>query len=191
MEAIDTARVDSACGGDQDAFRDLVEGHSRKVFALAYRITGNEHDAEEVVQETFLKVHRKLGRFQGRSRFSTWLHRIAVNCAYDFLRRGRRHREGRQEPPPGAAACDGDWTSERPSAEQLLLSQEVSERVRTALSLLSPLERAAFVLRHFEGLSSREIADRLGIGQSAAKHAVFRAVQKLRQRLSPYAGGLS
>lgn len=191
MEAIDRAGLESARGGDQDAFRALVECHSRKVFALAYRITGNEHDAEEVVQETFLKVHRKLGRFQHRSRFSTWLHRIAVNCAYDFLRRGRRHLEGRQEPPAESSAPPREWTSEDPSAERVLLGQEACERVKMALNLLSPQERTAFVLRHFEGLSSREIADRLGVGQSAAKHAVFRAVQKLRDRLSPYAGGLS
>ncbi|HSR70332.1 MAG TPA: sigma-70 family RNA polymerase sigma factor [Acidobacteriota bacterium] len=191
MEAIDTAAVDLARSGDQDAFRDLVERHSRRVFVLAYRITGNEYDAEEVVQETFLKVHRKLKRFQSRSRFSTWLHRIAVNCAYDLLRRRRRHVDGRQEPEEHLAGRHQEWESGRPSAEQVLLSQEASDRVKKALGLLTPQERAAFVLRHFEGLSSSEIADRLGVGKSAAKHAVFRAVQKLRGRLRSYAGGLS
>src|SRR2546428_2315880 len=93
MEGMDAATVARARAGDGDAFRALVERHSRSIFRLAYRMTGNEHDAEDVVQETFLRAYRRLNRFQSRSDFGTWLYRIAVNCALDLMRGRRKHQE--------------------------------------------------------------------------------------------------
>src|SRR5438045_2735281 len=78
--------------GDSEAFRALVERHSRTAFRLAYRMTGNEHDAEDVVQDSFLKAYRQLGRFESRAHFGTWLHRIVANCSVDLLR-ARRSRQ--------------------------------------------------------------------------------------------------
>src|ERR1700694_3718000 len=92
MEESDAAAVARAQAGDQDGFRVLVERHSRALFRLAYRMTGNEQDAEDMVQETFLRAYRQLGRFESRANFSTWLHRIAVNCSIDLIR-GRKHQE--------------------------------------------------------------------------------------------------
>src|SRR5688572_33063245 len=86
------AALDRARQGDSEAFRSLVERHSRGVFRLAYRMTGNEQDAEDVVQEAFLRAYRNLVRFEDRARFASWLHRIAANCAYDVLR-GRARRD--------------------------------------------------------------------------------------------------
>ena len=83
MEGSDAAIVLQVRAGDIDAFRGLVERHSRKVFHLAFRMTGNEHDAEDIVQETFMKAFRQLSRFESRASFGTWLHRIAANCALD------------------------------------------------------------------------------------------------------------
>src|SRR3990170_6586549 len=88
----DAAAVALARDGDSEAFRSLVERHSRLVFRVAYRLTGNEADAEDVVQETFLKAYRQLGRFESRANFGTWVHRIAVNCSIDLIR-SRPHRE--------------------------------------------------------------------------------------------------
>src|SRR5262249_32115010 len=101
--------VARARAGDQEAFRLLVEGHSRAVFRLAFRMTGNEHDAEDVVQETFLKAYRKLGAFEERAQFGSWLHRIAANCAYDLLRARARHDErlDRSEGPDGERTLSG------------------------------------------------------------------------------------
>src|SRR6478672_13510739 len=87
MEGSDKAAVAQARAGDRDAFRFLVEKHSRNVFRLAFRMTRSEEDAEDVVQETFLKAYRNLSRFAGQSEFSTWLHSIAAHCALDLLRR--------------------------------------------------------------------------------------------------------
>ena len=89
MEAVALARA-----GDPGAFRQLVERHSRSIFRLAFRMTGNEQDAEDVVQETFLKLHRNLDKFEDRSSLGTWIYRIATNCAFDLIRSRRRHQQG-------------------------------------------------------------------------------------------------
>src|SRR5215470_9974897 len=91
MELTDAAFVTRARSGDSDAFRALVERHSRPLFRLAFRMTGNEQDAEDIVQESMLRAYRQIGKFDRRSSFGTWLHRIAVNCSLDLVRsRGRR-----------------------------------------------------------------------------------------------------
>lgn len=188
MEVVETAAVDSARTGDEEAFQSLVERHSRRVFSLAYRLTGCESDAEEVVQETFLKAYRQLHRFESRAAFGTWLHRIALNCAFDLMRK----RKGRPKAQEHSSDSGQDLALETlaaqtPSAERLMMSAEIRREVESALDLMSPGERTAFVLRHYEGLSIAEIAERLDLGDSAAKHSIFRAVKKLRAALSPLA----
>jgi RNA polymerase sigma-70 factor, ECF subfamily len=183
MEMTDAATVSRARAGDADAFRLLVERHSQPIFRVAYRMTGNEHDADDVVQETFLRVYRQLEKFEERSNFGTWLHRIAINCALDLLRaRGRidRHYGGDPESPEVTAA------SSDPQQDRLLLSAELREKVAAAMEQLSGNERTAFVLRHFEGMPVDEIGRTLGIQVNAAKHTIFRAVRKLRQSLEPF-----
>jgi RNA polymerase sigma-70 factor (ECF subfamily) len=169
--------------GDEDAFRVLVEQHSRSVFRLAYRMTGNEQDAEDVVQESFLRAYKQLGRFESRANFGTWIYRITANCCVDLMRaRQARHDQSRSESLDAAEqlpAGDG------PSPERLAESGQIERRVQQALVALSPLERAAFTLRHYEGRSIDDISATLGLGTSAAKHSVFRAVKKLRTALAP------
>src|SRR5919199_3124546 len=99
MDATDaTAVLDRARQGDSDAFRVLVERHSRSVFRLAFRMTGNEQDAEDVVQESFLRAYRQLGRFESRANFGTWLYRIVANCSVDLMRaKHARHDQSRGE----------------------------------------------------------------------------------------------
>lgn len=166
--------------GDSDAFRELVEQHSRSAFRLAYRMTRNEQDAEDVVQESFLRAYRHLGRFEARSHFGTWLYRIVANCAVEHIRtRLSRQNRAPMEPLDQAIVP----TSESPGPDRLAESSHVRRKVDAALDGLSPLERAAFTLRHDEGRSIDEIGHALGLGRSAAKHAVFRAVKKLRVEL--------
>ncbi len=97
MPQTDIATVALARDGDSEAFRTLVERHSRAIYRLAHRMTGNPSDAEDVVQETFLKAYKQLGRFESRANFGTWLHRIAVNCSIDLIR-SRPHREAGHDP---------------------------------------------------------------------------------------------
>jgi RNA polymerase sigma-70 factor, ECF subfamily len=182
----DAELVARARAGDADAFRSLVERHGRAVFRLAYRMTGNEHDAEDVVQETFLKAYRSLERFEERSRFSSWLHRVAANCAYDSLRaRARRQEDALETPADDQPGVLDRLASDEPAADRLVWSGEVGRRVRAAMARMSAVERAAFTLRHMEGLSMEDVSGALGVDTSAAKQSVFRAVRKLRQALAP------
>lgn len=186
MPQTDAATVALARDGDSDAFRALVERHGRAVYRVAHRLTGNASDAEDVVQDTFLKAYRQLGRFESRANFGTWLHRIAVNCSIDLIR-ARPHREATPHAPDRDHAGDFADTRESnaPTPERLMLSTEVHERVEAAMGMLTPMERAAFVLRHFEGQSIDEIGRGLGLKANAAKHGVFRAVRKMRLALGP------
>jgi RNA polymerase sigma-70 factor, ECF subfamily len=187
MPQTDLATVALARDGDSEAFRVLVERHSRAVYRLAHRMTGSPQDAEDVVQETFLKAYRRLAGFESRANFSTWLHRIAVNCAIDLIR-SRAHREaGHDATDLEYCSLDNDASRSRASPERLILSAEVQKRVNTGMSALSRMERAAFVLRHFEGHSIDEISSALGLKTNATKHSIFRAVKKMRVALGPLA----
>jgi RNA polymerase sigma-70 factor (ECF subfamily) len=185
----DELAIGKARGGDRDAFRVLVERHGRTVFRLAFRMTGNETDAEDIVQETFLKAWKQIARFDGRAAFATWLHRICANCALDHIR-ARKRKQGMQIVSRGESnevAADplAQLASEAPSPERLALSSQITAILGPALDELSEMERAAFVLRHYEGFGIEEISQALGVQPGAAKHSVFRAVQKLRRALEP------
>lgn len=187
----DATAVERTLAGDRDAFRFLVERHSRKVYQLAYRMTGNSHDAEEVVQEAFLRAYQKLHQFAARANFGTWVYRIAANYAIDRMR--QRKSEEAQRENPGRELEDG---SERdlvssvpdaaPSPERLAQSGQLAIEMRRALSALTPAERTAFVMRHWGGSGIEEIAEALKSSSSAAKNTVFRSVQKLRKALEPF-----
>ncbi|HEX9161577.1 MAG TPA: sigma-70 family RNA polymerase sigma factor [Thermoanaerobaculia bacterium] len=181
----DVAAVSRARGGDADAFRALVERHSRAIFRVAYRMTGNEHDADDVVQETFLRAYRQIDKFEERANFGTWLHRIAINCSLDLLRSRTRHEKPLIRDDGEDQKMTREFESSDPQPDRLLLSAELKQHVLQALERLSGNERTAFVLRHFEGMPVEEIGKTLGIQVSAAKHTIFRAVKKLRESLEP------
>ena len=185
MEPTDAALVAMARKSDADAFRVLVERHSRPLFGLAYRMTGNESDAEDVVQESFLRAYRQLGKVDERASFGPWLYRIAVNCSLDLVR--GRNRRSEQQPPADSEAEDpiAALPSSAPGPDRVALSGELRLRVASAMDRLSPTERCAFVLRHFEGMRIEDVSRALGCQPNAAKHSVFRAVQKLRRALEP------
>lgn len=185
MEDSDVAALERARAGDPDAFGVLVERHSRSVFRLAYRMTGNEQDAEDTVQETFLRAYRQIGRFDSRSKFSTWLHSIAANCSLDLLRSRQRRREFSDSEDEGGSGPLEVLPAADPSPERLAFSRQLEHRVAAAMAELSPAERVAFVMRHFEGVGIEEIARALGRPNGATRHSVFRAVQKLRRALEP------
>jgi RNA polymerase sigma-70 factor (ECF subfamily) len=181
----DHAAIEKARRGDRDAYRVLVERHSRAVFRLAWRMTGNEPDAEDMVQETFLKAWKQIGKFDGRASFATWLYRICANCSLDHIRAAKRKRDLLQIGEDETADPFAQLPSGTPSPERLALSSEISARLLPALGELSEMERVAFVMRHYEGVGIEEISVALGVQPGAAKHSVFRAVQKLRRALEP------
>jgi len=185
MEAEDAPEVERARSGDEDAYRRLVERHGPAIFRLAYRMLGNEHDAEDAVQEALLKAHRALGDFEARSKFSSWLHRITVNCAYDVLRRRARRAEDSLDAPRDDEGPVLELPADGPLPDRLVFGREVERRMRVAIARLSELERSVFTLRHHEGLALREIGDALGLDTNATKHALFRAVRKVREVMAP------
>jgi RNA polymerase sigma-70 factor (ECF subfamily) len=180
----DHAAISAILAGNKEAYGALVMRHSQSLFRVAFRITGNEADAEDVVQEAFLRGYQKLDGFASRSNFGTWIYRVAVNCALDKINRRTADEQSRvaeQTDPEQQAVQVAD---EAAGPDRLLLSGEMAALREMAMSSLTPTERAAFVLRHMEDCAMEEIAAALGIAPNAAKQTVFRAVQKLRTRLA-------
>ena len=186
----DAIAVERTLAGERDAFRGLVERHSQQLFRLAYRMTGNEQDAEEVVQEAFLRAYRNLGQFGSRANFGTWAYRIAANYAIDRMRQ-KRSEDARRSTPSSLAEEQDPLDlalDERPTPDRLTMNTELRKKMEEALKELSSSERTAFVMRHWEGCAIEEIAAVLKSTTSAAKNTVFRSVQKLRRALEPYVG---
>lgn len=182
----DLELVERVRGGDDDAFRVLVERHSRSLYRTAYRITSNAADADDVVQETFLRAYRSIGSYDGRASFTTWAHRIAVNCSLDLID-ARKRRDSKFE----ATDDFSDVASHDASPERVVLGAQMQTAIASALKQMSGNERTAFVLRHFEGMPLEEIGSILGIKTNATKNTIFRAVTKLRERLQPFTGSAS
>jgi RNA polymerase sigma-70 factor, ECF subfamily len=184
----DHSVVRAVLAGDKEAYGALVRAHSATVFRVAFRIIGSEADAEEIVQETFLRGYQRLESYQHRSSFGTWIYRIAVNCALNRVSRPgieAEYRHGEESDPEEktvqVATRDAD-------PQRMVLSGEISAAQQVAMQRLTPTEKSAFVLRHLEDRSISEVAEVLEIAPNAAKQAVFRAVQKLRRELAPLRG---
>jgi len=167
--------------GDLQAFDRLVAAHEDRIYHAAYRITGNADDARDAAQETFLKVFRALPRYRHESAFSTWLHRIAVNAAFDLVRR-------RPQIPPVSlddVALPASSGNPEPEAER----SELQRRVHQALGRLAPDHRVIIVLRDLQGLAYEEIAEVLRIPVGTVRSRLSRARDALRVLLIDLAPG--
>lgn len=188
----DAVAVERTLAGERDAYRILVERHSQNIFRLAYRMTGNRSDAEEIVQEAFLRAYQKLGQFAARANFGTWVYRIAANYAIDRMRQRKKEEARKVEPVTREEGAESDPVmrvqDEAPTPERLTHNVELRKQMEIALAGLSHSERTAFVMRHWEGCAIEEIAAVLKSSSGAAKNTVFRAVQKLRLALQPFVG---
>jgi RNA polymerase sigma-70 factor (ECF subfamily) len=184
----DLALVHASKSGDVAAFEELVKRYDRKLLRIAKNLMHNREDAEEAVQETFLKAFQHLGQFRGDAKFSTWLIRIAMNQSLMMLRKLRSARE---------VSIDKDFQSEErnlpidvadwaPNPEQLYGAAELREILRDTLKQLHPRLRAVFVLRDIEGLSVQQTADALNLTLVAVKARSWRARSQLRERLSKH-----
>jgi RNA polymerase sigma-70 factor, ECF subfamily len=172
--------VAAARDGDRDAFDRLVRLTYADTYTLAFRLTGDEEDARDVVQESYLRAYRGLRRFRGDAQFSTWMYRITANCATTYLgKRGRhRHEELTDDVP-----LDQDRPAGNPEAN--LDARARSDSLQQALRRLPPRLRAVVVLRDVYDLPHEAIAAELGISESAAKVRLHRARRKLREDLYP------
>jgi RNA polymerase sigma-70 factor (ECF subfamily) len=165
--------------GDQQAFEELVRRTYSDSYTLALRLTGDEDDARDVVQESYLRAYRGLKRFRGDAQFSTWLYRITANCAANQLRRRARHRHEELDDEIGPA-LDADH-----DPAVLADAADLRARVEGALAELPPKLRAVVVLRDVYDLPHEAIAAELGISESAAKVRLHRARRKLRSQVFP------
>jgi RNA polymerase sigma-70 factor, ECF subfamily len=184
----DILLVNQAREGDVQAFEQLVKQYDRQIFRIAQHITQNREDAEDVVQDAFLKAYQKLHQFEGNSKFYTWLVRIAVN---ESLMRLRKRHTGRMvsidedvETPEGSMPRDlAEW---RPNPEVMYEQTELAEILRKTIQGLPPGFRVVFALRDVEGLSTEETAEALALSVPAVKSRLLRARLQLRERLSRY-----
>jgi RNA polymerase sigma-70 factor, ECF subfamily len=179
--------VAAAKAGDLAAFEELVSRYERKIFRLTLNITGNREDAEDAMQDAFLKSYSHLKTFQGDSRFYTWLVRIAANEALMRLRKRRPNQFSLDEPVAGDEDLMPrelrDWG---PGPEQRFAQTEMREILSNVIGELEPDYRMVFVLRDIEELSTEDTASALGISVPAVKSRLLRARLKLRQKLDRY-----
>jgi RNA polymerase sigma-70 factor, ECF subfamily len=179
--------VSAAKAGDVAAFDELINRYERKIFRLGMNITQNREDAEDVMQEAFLKSFQNLDRFQGNSRFYTWLVRIAINEALMKLRKRRPNQVSLDEPilenEDSVFRDVEDWG---PSPEQRFAQTELNEILTHVIGELEPLYRVVFLLRDVEGISTEETAQMLDISVAAVKSRLLRARLQLRQKLNTY-----
>lgn len=172
--------------GDRLAFDELVRRHQGRVYAVAYRVTGNREDALDVAQEVLIKAYRKIHTWQPTSGFLPWLLRLTTNQSIDLLRwRNRRRHE-----PLDAESGFGERadTSVSLNTEVQVRALEIDARVHEALGVLSPAQRSVFVMRHYEGLQLAEIAEVLGCTVGSVKVHLFRALKKLQIELRDLRG---
>jgi RNA polymerase sigma-70 factor, ECF subfamily len=186
MDRDDHSAIQAVLAGDKEAYAALVVRHSGRLFRVAFRITGNEADAEDVVQEAWLRGYRKLEDFESRSDFGTWIYRIAVRCALDRIGGSKVDESSRIAETTDTERHQVQIADQAAGPERLLLSGEIGAMQEIAMHGLSPIERTAFVLRHLEDKTTEEIAAAMGIAPNTAKQSVFRAVQKLRRRLATF-----
>jgi RNA polymerase sigma-70 factor (ECF subfamily) len=182
----ESALVARAKSGDMDAFSELVTHYERRVFRMAKQITQNDDDAEDVLQETFLKAYTHLDNFQGNSKFYTWLVRIAVNEALMKLRKRRSDRTVPLDEPINTGEDEmvreiAVW-DENP--EESYSREELSSVLNDAIQSLKPAYRTVFILRDIEELSIEETAEALNLSISAVKSRLLRARLQLREKLT-------
>ena len=191
MESIgyiqDCSLVREAQGGSQAAFEQLVHTYDRAILRLALRLTGSASDAQDIHQEAFLKVYKKLDGFRFECSFGTWIYRIVTNICLDHLRRNRARKK------INALEITDDellnqLSDDRPSnnPEQQLLDRELGTHILKAMERLTPRERMVFDLRHFEGLKLQSVSEILNTSEGSVKMTFFRATRKLRLQLGKY-----
>ena len=186
----ETALIRSAQRGDEHAFEELVRLYDQNVLRLALNLLRSPEDANDIYQETFLRVYKNLQTFRFDCNFSTWLYRIATNLCLDALRKRRVRREEDTVVETSEGVLDRMDTLEEPRAagnpQRYLLSEQLRQRIGRVLEDLTPRERTVFELRHYEGLRLRAIGEVLGTSEEAAKNCLFRATQKMRAALGDF-----
>ncbi len=179
--------IDRARRGEMDAFRELVERSRIIVYRMAYDLTGNRHDAEDLSQEAYVRAYRALAGFRGGAKWTTWLYRIMVNLSRDQWRKeARRPLEYSEDPEEKMKSISGDGNDGADSPVRSAEGGIIQEHINRALQALSPQERKVFVLRHYEHFQLKEIAEMLEVAEGTVKSSLFRAIRTLQKELAFY-----
>lgn len=185
LSALLSNLVDRLRGGDDRAFEDFMNTNHKRVYTLAFRITGDPGDAEDVVQEVFLRIHQRRTEIRGET-VHAWMLRIATNCAYDRLRKKKREPLTENDIPSeddrGGGFLDQS-ASGSSSAEELMLDAEQVQMLKSCLSLLCHRQFACIQLKYFEEMEQTTIAQTLGISDATVSREIKRAEAALRQHL--------
>jgi RNA polymerase sigma-70 factor (ECF subfamily) len=180
----DQPLVEAARAGQAEAFGELVKRHQGRLYPTLLRLTGSAEDAQDLLQESFLRAYQKLGRFQGESSFYTWLYRLSVNLALSHRRRRRGPARLSELGTEGGAGVDPPDNPERSDPTLPADRAERDEAIQAALDALAPDHRAVVVLKEFDGLRYEEIAATLGVPIGTVRSRLHRARRELRERLS-------
>ena len=183
--------IREAQGGSHAAFSQLVRAHDEAVLRLAFRITGSRNDAQDIYQDVFLKVYRKMDRFRFECSFSTWITRIVANTCFDHLRKGRNRRE------IGTITVDAEGEEndllnlvrddrQAHNPEREFLRNELGRSILCALQRLTPRERIVFDLKHFQGMKLKAVSEILNTSEGSVKTSLLRATRKLRILLAKH-----
>lgn len=181
----DLVLLDRTLAGDHKTFEELVHRHEQRVYRVALGIMDNHEDAEEAMQQTFLRIYQHLGSFQRSSKFTTWMTRIAINEALQ-IRRRRRPTVSLDEQISDEGVMPRELRDWHDDPGKLYDKQQIREIVERAIQSLPAIYREAFVLRDVQGLTSEEAAAALGIGVSALKTRLLRARLMMREALAVY-----
>ena len=186
MKETDSLLVKKYQAGDISAFDKLVKRYRKQIYHLAYTITGCHEDADDISQETFIQVFKSIGKFKGRSKFSTWLWRIAINLSINHLRKESRH----DHEPLNEAILDSEdclFISRRAdNPSEVVEAKELVQRIKEAMDSLPVGEKVVFILRVHQGLSYKEIAETLGCPVGTVMSRLNRARRRLRDKLKDY-----
>lgn len=182
MPLVEPQVTESIPHSPPDTFREVVEHYKRPIYGLALDLTGNHHDAEDLSQEVFIKAYRSLSDFRGEAKLYSWLYRITVNT-YLNKRRKKALRFRQLWDDFGRHTAENDGL---PSPDQQAEASGIQRHIEQALDQLSPRERTAFVLRHYQDLQIKEVAATMEVAEGTVKSLLYRAVRKLREALAFY-----
>lgn len=175
--------IDRAQKGDAEAFRQLVERSKITTYRLAFDLTGNRQDAEDISQESYIRAFRGLGKFRGESKWTTWMHRITVNTFLDHKRSARNTVEYNDDMETTETVNPEHHIPHAPGPEKAAEAVMIQAHIERALGRLSPQERSVFVLRHYQDFKLKDIARALELAEGTVKVHLFRAVRKLQEEL--------
>lgn len=188
MKSYELKLIKQAGEGDRCAFQEIIEDNKKKIFYLAYDLTGSQQDAEDLSQEVFIKAFRALHRFKGEASISTWLYRITLNTFLDQKRKKSFEGEKKRRSFDEHLTSNPMFTmsSDTGNPENYAESRQMQMHIEQALGQLSPRERTVFVMRHYQGKSGKAMGELLGISEGTVKSLLSRAIKKLQKILDFY-----